>query len=126
AINLADLPPLPVMGVKKEAPEPPKDDAAGGIGAAFADTAPPPKVTLEGPPGRIEVQPPSAIVGRDAQSPIPLQDPLVSWRHAEITIAGQHVYVRDLGSATGTWVNNAAVTVPKSVRDADKIRIGST
>ena len=141
AINLADLPPLPALGVKKkDAPAavedhgatiadgvPPVDSAAvGGIGAAFADAAPPPRVTLEGPPGRIEVQPPSAIVGSDPSSPIPLQDPLVSWRHAEITISGQHVYVRDLGSATGTWVNNSAVTVPKSVRDGDRIRIGST
>ncbi len=138
AINLADLPPLPAIGVKKATPQedhgatiadggPGIDPAAvGGIGAAFADAAPPPRVTLEGPPGRIEVQPPSAIVGRDPASPIPLQDPLVSWRHAEITISGQHVYVRDLGSATGTWVNNSAVTVPKSVRDGDKIRIGST
>ena len=138
AINLADLPPLPAIGVKKEAPKdehgatvadgvpPVESGAVGGIGAAFADAAPMPVVTLEGPPGRIQVQPPSAIVGRDPQSPIPLQDPLVAWRHAEITIAGQHVYVRDLGSATGTWVNNQAVTVPKSVRDGDKIRIGST
>jgi NADPH-dependent 2,4-dienoyl-CoA reductase/sulfur reductase-like enzyme/pSer/pThr/pTyr-binding forkhead associated (FHA) protein len=139
AINLADLPPLPAIRAKKDGA--PKDDhdvtvgegvppvdpnAVGGIGAAFADAALPPRVTLEGPPGRIEVQPPSAIVGRDPASPIPLQDPLVSWRHAEITISGQHVYVRDLGSASGTWVNNQAVTVPKSVRDADKIRIGRT
>ena len=137
AINLADLPPLPAIGVKKEGPKedhaatiqeasPAGRDAVGGISAAFADAAPPPRVTLEGPPGRIEVQPPSAIVGRDPASPIPLQDPLVSWRHAEITIAGQHVYVRDLGSATGTWVNGQAVTTPKAVRDSDRIRIGQT
>ena len=99
---------------------------AGGIGAAFADAVPPPKVTLEGPPGRIEVQPPSAIVGRDPASAIPLHDPLVSWRHAEFTIAKQAVYLRDLGSGTGTWINNAPVTAPKSLRDGDKIRIGST
>jgi len=46
---------------------------AGGIGAAFQDAVPPPRVTLEGPPGRIEVQPPSAIVGRDPSSAIPLR-----------------------------------------------------
>ena len=133
AINLADLPPLPGIGVKKDAlgdatvqSAPPALDAAGGIGAAFADAAPPPQVMLEGPPGRIQVQPPSAIVGSDPHLPIPLQDRHVSWRHAEITISGQHVYVRDLGSATGTWVNGAAVTTPKSVRDGDKIRIGQT
>lgn len=147
AINLADLPPLPAIGVKKQSadagagttalPEPSSHasppggaalaaDAVGGIGAAFADAAPPPQVSLEGPPGRINVQPPSAIVGRDPASAIPLHDPLVSWRHAELTIAGQAVYLRDLGSGTGTWINNAPVAAPKSLRDGDRIRIGST
>ena len=150
AINLADLPPLPAMITRKKdgAPEsaeaittatpgpgPETAEAAarvaagvagGGIGAAFADAAPPPQVMLEGPPGRIQVHPPSAIVGRDPTSAIPLHDPLVSWRHAELTIAGQAVYLRDLGSGTGTWINNMPVAMPKSLRDGDKIRIGST
>lgn len=120
AINLADLPPLPAIGVTAASPS-----VDAKVAAAF-DNTPPPRVSLEGPPGRIEIAPPSAIVGRDPQSPIPLNDPLVSWRHAEITIAGQHVYVRDLGSATGTWVNGSAVTTPKGVRDGDKVRIGAT
>ena len=153
AINLADMPPLPAMITrKKDGPPAPDlgaasangsppgpgpetseaaarvaaDAAGGGIGAEFADAAPPPQVTLEGPPGRIQVQPPSAIVGRDPASAIPLHDPLVSFRHAEFTIAGQAVYLRDLGSGTGTWINNMPVAMPKSLRDGDKIRIGST
>ena len=72
------------------------------------------------------MQPPSAIVGRDPASAIPLHDPLVSFRHAEFTISGQAVYLRDLGSGTGTWINNMPVAMPKSLRDGDKIRIGST
>jgi nitrite reductase (NADH) large subunit len=146
AINLADLPPLPAIAVRKKsasaepgappgAPASPASnelaagspaDPAGGIAAAFADAAAPPQVSLEGPPGRITVRPPSAIVGRDPASAIPLQDPLVSFRHAELTIAGQAVYLRDLGSGSGTWINDRPVTVPRSLRDADTIRIGST
>jgi nitrite reductase (NADH) large subunit len=155
AINLADMPPLPAIGIVRKgagsdettasnngapssngtsSPGPATAQAAGevaaaafgGVGGAFADAAPPPQIMLEGPPGRIQVQPPSAIVGRDPASAIPLNDPLVSWRHAEFTIAGQFVYLRDLGSGSGTWINNAAVTAPKSLRDGDKIRIGST
>ncbi len=152
AINMADLPPLPAMITRKKdgpdsatatasangaplGPGPETAEAAarvaagaagGGIAAEFADAAPPPQVMLEGPPGRIQVQPPSAIVGRDPASAIPLQDPLASWRHAEFTIAGQAVYLRDLGSGTGTWINNMPVAMPKSLRDGDKIRIGST
>jgi nitrite reductase (NADH) large subunit len=153
AINLADLPPLPAMITRSkdgtasavpasgqaltpigpgaetsEAAAKVAADAAGagGIAAAFAEALPPPNVTLEGPPGRIQVQPPSAIVGRDPSSAIPLNDPLVSWRHAEFTISGQYIYLRDLGSGTGTWINNMPVAAPKSLRDGDKIRIGST
>jgi len=151
AINLADLPPLPAMITRKKdgaadpaaassngappGPGPETSEAAakvaaavagGGIGVEFADAAPPPQVMLEGPPGRIQVQPPSAIVGRDPASAIPLHDPLVSFRHAEFTISGQAVYLRDLGSGTGTWINNMPVAMPKSLRDGDKIRIGST
>ncbi|MDB4944262.1 MAG: hypothetical protein JWP97_3796 [Labilithrix sp.] len=119
AINLADLPPLPgASAVPVEAP-------VGHVAVAF-DSSAAPVVSLEGPPGRIQVQPPSAILGRDPRSPIPLQDPGVSWRHAEITISGQHVYVRDLGSSTGTWVNGSAVTTPKAMRDGDRVRIGAT
>jgi nitrite reductase (NADH) large subunit len=129
AINLADLPPLPAIGVKKS--EGNNDETTASTNGApsanvFADAAPPPQIMLEGPPGRIQVQPPSAIVGRDPASAIPLNDPLVSWRHAEFTISGQFVYLRDLGSGTGTWINNAPVATPKSLRDGDRIRIGST
>ena len=129
AINLADLPPLPAIGVVKKSDG--NDETAASPNGApsanvFADAAPPPQIMLEGPPGRIQVQPPSAIVGRDPASAIPLNDPLVSWRHAEFTISGQFVYLRDLGSGTGTWINNAPVTTPKSLREGDRIRVGST
>lgn len=138
AINLADLPPLPAMITRKKDGEPAANGAApapapapaapanGAVAAEFADALAPPQVSLEGPPGRIQVQPPSAIVGRDPASAIPLQDPLVSWRHAEFTISGQSVYLRDLGSGSGTWINNMPVAMPKALRDGDKIRIGST
>jgi pSer/pThr/pTyr-binding forkhead associated (FHA) protein len=91
----------------------------------FAE-APPPAVFLEGPPGRIQVQGSNAILGRDPRSPIPLTDPGVSYTHAEIVVAGPSVYVRDLGSATGTWVNGAPVTAPKVLRDGDRLRVGGT
>jgi NADPH-dependent 2,4-dienoyl-CoA reductase/sulfur reductase-like enzyme/pSer/pThr/pTyr-binding forkhead associated (FHA) protein len=124
AINLADLPPLPVGGKIER-----KAAAAGtqAFNAFGAETLEPPRVFLQGPPGRIEVKPPSALVGRDPQCQVPLtQDVAVSHVHAEITITGQAVYVRDLGSSTGTWVNGNPCSVPKRLRNGDKIRIGST
>lgn len=127
AINLEDLPPLPGV-ISRKAPASADAPAKGipSIPPAFSDNVPAPRVILEGPQGQIEVRPPSAIVGRDPSSAVPLQDPSVSWRHAEMTIASARAFVRDLGSGTGTWVNGQAVTVPRVMRDGDKIRIGNT
>lgn len=161
AINLADLPPLPVGGkLERKGAEGAADPAGGGAtiqdppraadvpGAATAAAAAalaaadsklkgtsafaafdamiaPPKVRLEAPFGWIEVTS-SSIIGRDPQAPVPLNDPGVSWTHAEIIISGQFVYVRDLGSATGTWVNGAPVTAPKRLKDGEKVKVGST
>jgi NADPH-dependent 2,4-dienoyl-CoA reductase/sulfur reductase-like enzyme/pSer/pThr/pTyr-binding forkhead associated (FHA) protein len=127
AINLADLPPLPGT---------PNAKAAAGSGSATAlsipsvpapmtEQAPPPKVRLEASFGFIEVTT-SSTIGRNPQAPVPLNDPGVSWTHAEIVVSGQSVYVRDLGSATGTWVNGAPVTAPKRLKDGARIRVGST
>ncbi|MBS2013387.1 MAG: FAD-dependent oxidoreductase [Deltaproteobacteria bacterium] len=157
AINLADLPPLPIGGKFERKPangaavgagptieDPPKDAPGAATAAAAAALAAadsklkgtsafaafdaqiaPPKVRLEAPFGWIEVTS-SSIIGRDPQAPVPLNDPGVSWTHAEIIISGQFVYVRDLGSATGTWVNGAPVTAPKRLKDGEKVKVGST
>ena len=115
AINLADLPPMtgstPAAPLSQPAP--------------LTEASAPPVVRLEATFGFIDVTL-SSIVGRNPESAVPLQDPGVSWTHAEIVISGQYVYVRDLGSATGTWVNGAPVTAPKRLRGGEVIRVGST
>ncbi|MBX3230840.1 MAG: FAD-dependent oxidoreductase [Labilithrix sp.] len=130
AINLADLPPLPSIK-----PESTNDPGPATVAAALAINDPalnglvqavePPRVRLEAPFGFIEITS-SSTIGRDPSVPVPLQDPGVSWKHAELTIAGQFVYVRDLGSATGTWVNGAPVAAPKKLKDGERIKVGST
>jgi adenylate cyclase len=49
------------------------------------------------------------VVGRAATSDLPIQDPTVSRRHAELELAGAGVRVRDLGSTNGTYVNGERV-----------------
>lgn len=51
----------------------------------------------------------SFVVGRAATSDLPIQDPTVSRRHAELELAGAGVRVRDLGSTNGTYVNGERV-----------------
>jgi pSer/pThr/pTyr-binding forkhead associated (FHA) protein len=51
-----------------------------------------------------------AIVGRGKGSTITLLQPLVSRQHCELYEAGGRLWVRDLGSLNGTYVNNEKVT----------------
>jgi adenylate cyclase len=49
------------------------------------------------------------LVGRGPGSDIPIVDPSVSRRHAELVCEGDRVRIRDLGSVNGTFVNGARV-----------------
>ena len=51
----------------------------------------------------------TVVVGRAVTSDIPIYDPTVSRRHAELTATDQGVRVRDLGSSNGTFVNGTRV-----------------
>ena len=49
-------------------------------------------------------------VGRAAACDLPIQDPTVSRRHAELELAGAGVRVRDAGSTNGTYLDGVRVT----------------
>jgi hypothetical protein len=49
-------------------------------------------------------------VGRGDANDLQILDPSISTRHAEITVDGTAVLVKDLGSTNGTFVNQAPVT----------------
>ncbi|HEY9449842.1 MAG TPA: adenylate/guanylate cyclase domain-containing protein [Gemmatimonadaceae bacterium] len=53
------------------------------------------------------------LVGRGASSDIPVLDPTISRRHAELTCENDIVRVRDLDSVNGTMVNGERVTEAK-------------
>ena len=50
------------------------------------------------------------IVGRALTSDIPIPDPTISRRHAEVSIVKGSVHVRDLGSSNGTFRNGEQIT----------------
>jgi adenylate cyclase len=60
--------------------------------------------TIDLAPGR------RIVVGRAATSDVPIYDPTVSRRHAELALADSGVQVKDLGSSNGTFVNGGRVT----------------
>jgi len=50
------------------------------------------------------------VVGRAVTSDVPIYDPTISRRHAEITLTDAGVRIKDLGSSNGTFLNGAKVT----------------
>ena len=69
------------------------------------------------------------IIGRDKSCNIVINDPLVSRRHAKITvIEGKKFYIEDLNSTNGTYVNNNPILKGKKIllKKNDKIKMGST
>jgi adenylate cyclase len=49
------------------------------------------------------------VVGRSLASDIPILDPSISRRHAEVSCDEQGVHIRDLGSSNGTFLNGEKV-----------------
>jgi pSer/pThr/pTyr-binding forkhead associated (FHA) protein len=65
------------------------------------------------------------VFGRAPDVGIMLEDSRVSRQHAAISMAGQHVVVRDLGSRNGTFVNGQRVEKAR-LKPGDRIRIGAS
>jgi hypothetical protein len=81
--------------------------------------------TLVTPDGRrIPVADRPVVIGRLSSCDIPLGDPQVSRRHAEVRRDAEGFAVFDLGSTNGTVVNGAPVR-ERRLADGDELRIGS-
>ncbi len=65
------------------------------------------------------------VMGRDPSCEYPLAYPMISWRHAALERGTDGVYVEDLGSRNGTYVNGVRVSSKTLVRTGDDIGLGS-
>jgi pSer/pThr/pTyr-binding forkhead associated (FHA) protein len=65
-------------------------------------------------------------IGRSKQSGIPLHDSEVSRRHARLAAHDGTLFVEDLGSKNGTFLNGRRVTESIEVREGDAIDVGTT
>jgi predicted component of type VI protein secretion system len=64
------------------------------------------------------------LIGRDASCQLRPASPFVSRRHAELTITGEAVTLRDLDSSNGTYVNGVAISVPAPLFHGDRVEVG--
>lgn len=68
----------------------------------------------------------SATMGRAGSSEIPIEDPFASSAHARIFPRGQFMYIEDMGSTNGTYLNGRQLRRPEQLKTADTVRIGET
>ncbi|MGK2927973.1 MAG: FHA domain-containing protein FhaB/FipA [Acidimicrobiales bacterium] len=65
-------------------------------------------------------------VGRAAGCEITLDDNYASQVHARLFTRDDQLYVEDLGSTNGTYLNRRKVSAPMVVSRGDQVQIGST
>jgi two-component system NtrC family sensor kinase len=65
------------------------------------------------------------LIGRSTEA-LPITDPSVSRRHAEMTPDGTNWFVRDLDSTNGTLVNNVVIGERTALHPGDRIQCGSS
>ena len=82
------------------------------------------RVTLKGRPVReFRFSDARITIGRDPSSNIFLDNPGISREHAILERKGTGIYVQDLGSANGTFLNDAQI-LRERVREGDRVRVG--
>ncbi len=65
-------------------------------------------------------------LGRGADCDVVITSKRASRDHARILFERHKVWVEDLGSANGTWINDERITSPRELRDGDRLSIGDT
>jgi hypothetical protein len=67
----------------------------------------------------------ATLIGRSLECHLTIDDPLVSRRHARISVAEEGAQIEDLGSRNGVRVNGSVINGPTLLRSGDRVRIGT-
>jgi ABC transport system ATP-binding/permease protein len=67
----------------------------------------------------------SMVIGRDPQCDQPLNYPMISWHHARVTREPDGMYVEDLGSRNGTFVDGVRINGKVRVHPGQEFGLGS-
>ena len=67
-----------------------------------------------------------ATMGRSDNAEIRVDDPFASSAHARIFPRSEFMYVEDMGSTNGTYLNGRQVKAAERLKVADVIRIGDS
>jgi hypothetical protein len=67
-----------------------------------------------------------ATMGRSDGAEIRVDDPFASSAHARVFSRGDFMYVEDMGSTNGTYLNGRQIRTPERLKVADVVRIGDS
>ena len=73
---------------------------------------------------RVPLKGPSMTIGRDPQCDLHLDNRALSRRHAQIEKRGAAIWVRDLNSQNGTYVNGNRIAEPLALNGGDIVEVG--
>ena len=68
----------------------------------------------------------SISIGRVSESDLVVKDRFLSRQHARLYRDGEHVWVEDLDSSNGTWVNDRRVEEPTEIHPGDELRLSTS
>jgi pSer/pThr/pTyr-binding forkhead associated (FHA) protein len=106
--------------------------AQGGRGASAPRGSAESELVVEdsevlAPETRFAIRDGATSIGRSSASDIVLKnDDYASGSHAQLTRHGGLLYVEDLGSTNGTFVNGRKTVGATPLRHGDSVRVGST
>jgi len=63
-------------------------------------------------------------IGRGPDNDLVVNDARISWNHTQVWIEDGKIWVKDLGSLNGTFINDERVRNPVEVHDGTKVRLG--
>ena len=73
-----------------------------------------------------KIDEPQVTVGRSSKADLYVNDVGISRQHAQLICYGEDVFIEDLQSANGTFLNGNHVDRRQQLKDGDKITLGST
>lgn len=69
---------------------------------------------------------PEVILGRELNNDIPVPDPEISRRHARFISRADGIYIEDLGSTNGSFVNGVRIKTPTLLHPGDVITLAES